>query len=474
MAEYRNCAKDAGADFGHISFYRGARSVGRWMLSLLVITMMAVQPVQAQRGPSILRDAETEELLKDMSRDLILAAGLRPENVNIVMINDNSINAFVAGTQDVYIHSGLIRAADTANEVQGVIAHELGHIALGHSITRGENAGNAGNISILSLLLGAAAIAAGAGEAGIGILGLGQQAALTNFLSHTRNEEAAADVAGAKYLSAAGMTGRGSIAFFKKLQNLEFRLAIPQENSFGRTHPLSGERVTTLQDIYVKDPAWNKPLDPEIEQRYKRVKAKLEGFILEPRITIRDYPEYDESTPARYARAYAWHKSAYPEKAKLETVKLLEGNENDPYFLELQGQILLESGNPEEALAPLRKAVFLTNSHPLIAGLFGHALIATEDPKHLPEAEKVLKSAVSRDARNPFAWSQLGAVYAQTGDGARASLASAELAVLRGNAPGALRQSTIAMNGLERGTPEWIRAEDIAILARAAIEDRQR
>lgn len=456
------------------NFINAAQSLARWLISLLVMAMLMVQPVQAQRGPSVLRDAETEELLKDMSRDLIIAAGLRPQNVNIVMINDNSINAFVAGTQDVYIHSGLIRAAGTANEVQGVIAHELGHIALGHSITRGENAGNAGNISILSLLLGAAAIAAGAGEAGIGILGLGQQAALTNFLSHTRNEEAAADVAGAKYLSAAGMTGRGSIAFFKKLQNLEFRLAIPQENSFGRTHPLSGERVTTLQDIYVKDPAWNKPLDENIERRYKRVKAKLEGFILEPRITMRDYPEYDESIPARYARAYAWHKSAYPDKAKAETVALLKEDQEDPYFLELQGQILLESGSPNEAIIPLRKAAYLTNSHPLIAGLLGHALIATEKKEHLPEAEKVLKSAVSRDARNPFAWNQLGAVYAQTGDAPRAALASAELAVLQGNAPGALRQASIAMNGLERGTPEWIRAEDIAILARGAIEDRNR
>ncbi len=456
------------------AIYAKVKAFGRLVLSMCIIALLTIQPVQAQRGLSILRDAETEELLKEMSRELIIAAGLRPENVNVVMINNNSINAFVAGTQDVYIHSGLIRAAETANEVQGVIAHELGHIALGHSITRGQNAGNAGNISILSLLLGAAAIAAGAPEAGLGLLGLGQQAALSNFLSHTRNEEAAADVAGAKYLSAAGLTGRGSITFFKKLQNLEFRLAIPQENSFGRTHPLSGERVTTLQDIYVKDPAWNRPLDPVLEAKYKRVKAKLEGFILEPRVTIRDYPEYDESIPARYARAYAWHKSAYPEKAKAETIALLNENQEDPYFLELQGQILLESGKPQEALEPLRKAVFLTNSHPLIASLFGHALLATEDPKHLPEAEKVLKSAVSRDTRNPFAWTQLGNVYAQTGDTPRASLASAELAVLQGNAGGALRQATIAMNGLERGTPEWIRAEDIAILARAAIEDRQR
>ncbi|WOE76669.1 M48 family metalloprotease [Alterisphingorhabdus coralli] len=428
---------------------------------------MLAQPAQAQ---SILRDAETEELLRDMSRDLIIAAGLRPGNVNVVVINDPSINAFVAGTQDVYIHSGLIRAADTANEVQGVIAHELGHIALGHSITRSEAGSKAGNISILSLILGAAAIAAGAGEAGMGIMGLGQQAAMSQFLSHTRAEEASADVVGAKYLSQAGMTGRGSINFFKKLQNLEFRLAIPQNNSFGRSHPLSGERITTLQSIYEKDPAWNKPLDQNIEQRFKRVKAKLEGFILEPRVTFRDYPEYDESIPARYARAYAWHKSAYPDKAMAEAEALLAEEPENPYFLELHGQILLESGKPDEALESLRKATYLTNSHSLIAGLFGHALIATEDDANMEEAEKVLKAAVARDARNPFAWYQLGVVYGHKGDEPRASLASAERYVIQGNAPLAMRHAGIAMAGLPEYSPDWIRAQDIAILARDYLE----
>lgn len=433
--------------------------------------MLIVQPAAAQ---SILRDAETEALLADMSRDLIRAAGLVPGNVNVVMINDSSINAFVAGTQDVYIHTGLIEAADTANEVQGVIAHELGHIALGHSITRSEGAAAATNISLLSLLLGFAAVAAGAGEAGMGIIGAGQQAALGKFLAHTRGEEAGADVAGAKYLSAAGLTGKGSINFFKKLQNLEFRLAIPQEDSYGRSHPLSGERITLLQEIYEKDPYWNKPLDPELEARFKRVKAKLVGYVAEPAATLRDYPEYDKSVPARYARAYAWHKSAYPDKALAEAQALLDQAPDDPYFLELYGQILLESGRPSEAIPPLERAVYLTNNQSLIAGVYGHALVASEDKDNLPEAERVLKAAVARDRNNPFAWYQLGVVYAGLGDTARASLSSAERYVLQGNAPLALRSAEAAMGGLTRGSPDWIRAQDIAILARDALERRAR
>lgn len=440
-------------------------------LALCAVAMLAIQPAAAQ---SILRDAETEALLADMSRELILAAGLLPSNVNVVVLNDPSINAFVAGTQDVYIHSGLIEAADNANEVQGVIAHELGHIALGHSITRSENASKAGNITILSLLLGLAAVAAGAGEAGLGIIGAGQQAALGKFLAHTRGEESGADVAGAKYLSKAGLTGKGSLAFFKKLQNLEFRLAIPQEDSYNRSHPLSGERITLLQEIYENDPAYNTPLDPALEARFQRVKAKLVGYVSEPAETLRDYPESDQSVPARYARAYAWHKSAYPEKALAEVRSLLAESPDDPYFLEIYGQILLESGRPKEAIAPLQRAVASTNAQSLIAGVYGHALIASEDPANLPEAERVLKAAVARDAENPFAWYQLGVVYADRGDTARAALASAERYVLQGNAPLALQSAEQAMTSLPQGSADWIRAQDIAILARDAVERQRR
>lgn len=445
------------------------RDIAR-VCAVIAALCLALQPVMAQ---SILRDAESEQLLRDMSHDIIVAAGLKPENVNLVVLNESSINAFVAGTQDVYLHSGLIEAAGSSLEVQGVIAHEMAHIALGHSITRSQGASSATGITLLGLLLGAAAIAAGAGEAGIGILGASQQAALGKFLAHTRGEEAGADVAGAKYLSGAQLSGEGSINFFKRLQNLEFRLAIPQDNSYGRSHPLSGERITILQGIYEADPSWRRPPDPEIEARFKRMKAKLVGFIADPAATLRDYPEYDKSVPARYARAFAWHKSAYPDKALEEIQGLLKMSPDDPYFLELYGQILLESGRPADAVAPLRKSVFLTNNQPLIAGMLGHALIASEDDSKLEEAERVLKAAVTRDNSNPFAWYQLGVVYASQGDTPRASLASAERFVLQGNAPLALRSADIAMAGLKTGSADWIRAQDISILARDVIDRRR-
>jgi predicted Zn-dependent protease len=439
------------------------------LLAALFVVLLAVQTAAAQ---SILRDAETEALFRDLSAPIIAATGLDPKNVDIVLVNDPAINAFVAGGQAVYVNSGLIGAADNANQVQGVIAHELGHVVGGHAVFN-PGAKEAGGISIVSLLLGAVAMAAGAGEAAMGILGAGQQAAMGKFLAYSRSQESSADAAGATFLSKAGISGRGSVEFFKKLQNQEFRYGYNSKDpdaQFYSTHPSSGDRVATLTDVYEHDPAWNKPGDPRLEARFQRIKAKLYGYLAEPRATLVAYPETDTSLPARYARVFAFHKQALLDKAVAEADGLLAAAPNDPYFLELKGQVLLESGRPREALAPLRRATELTGNEPLIASLFGHALIATEDKGNFAEAERVLKAAVSRDRDNPFAWYQLGVIYEANGDTPRARLASAEQQALSRQMPEALRSAQAAEAALPQGSPDWLRAQDIASQAKAAIE----
>lgn len=475
------------------------------LLAVLSALALVVQPAAAQ-GVSILRDAETETLLQDMVDPLAEAAGLGEGAVEVVLLNDNSINAFVAGGQRIYVHSGLINAADSANEVQGVLAHELGHITGGHINRFSEGAGNASRITLLSALLAVGAALAGGGEAAMGVLAAGQQAAMGSFLAFSRTQEASADAASVDYIECAGIDGAGLISFFNKLQNLEYRYNVPQgpEAGYARTHPLTGDRIARLQDELAIRAAGSGPsadlvagLDgpatpgaepvvretgecrssplptDDLEERFQRVKAKLYGYLAPPERTLNAFPAYMTGAPARYARAYAYHQQARVDAALGEVEALIEIDPADPYFLELKGQILLESGRVQEALPPLREATRLTNSNPLIASSLGHALIATEDPAYLDEAEGVLRAAVGRDHENPFAWYQLGVVYGQRGDIPRARLASAEQQIMQGNPQGALVNAQAAENALPTGTPDWIRAQDVALQARGLLE-RQR
>jgi len=448
---------------------RSFRLLSRLLLLLAAFGMVGIRGAFAQQ---VLRDAETEALIQEAAAPLVRAAGLGDKNVQFAIINDSSINAFVAGGQAVWINSGLIENADNLNQVQGVIAHELGHVEGGHVIRTSEGIKEATGIQIISMVLGAAALAAGGGEAGMGILAAGQQAAMGKFLAFTRGQEASADAAGARYLSAAGISGKGSLEFFQKLQNLEYRLYIPQD-TYASTHPLSADRIAALENVYKHDPAWNKPTDPALEARFERVKAKLIGYVDDPPRVLQLYPLTDNSIPAHYARAYAYHKAAYTDQALTEVKALLAAAPHDPYFLELEGQVLLESGRPRDAIPPLREAVERSDGSPLIATLLGHALIATDDDSYLDEGERILRAAIVRDRENPFAWYALGTIYERKGDTARAALATAERYQMEGQDALALRNAEIAMGGIPQGSADYLRAQDIAMVSRAALEQNR-
>ena len=439
---------------------------------LLVAGQLLGTAAQAQ---SILRDAETEAFFRDIGTPLMVAAQLDPQSVGIYMIGDSSINAFATLGQTVYFHSGLLIAATDVLQVQGVLAHELGHVAGGHAVRFNEGAGPATNISLLSLALAAALIAAGGGEAGMAVLMAGQQAAQGKFLAFNREQESRTDQAGARFLLAAHVDGSGMISFFRQLQGSEYRLAIPQDNAYNRTHPLSGERIAALEDVLKRSPYWGKGADPVLQARYQRIRGKLIGFISEPADTLKAYPLTDTSDPARMARAYAFHKSAFPDKALAEVDALLQRTPKDPYVLELKGQVLLESGRVAESLPPLRAAVASSGGEPLIAGMLGHALVQSaegnDDPATLAEAEKVLRTAIVRDNKNPFAWLQLGTVYERRGDKPRAALATAEQLNLSGGDPRrAALSARTAVDGLPKGTPEWLRAQDILLVSQDQME----
>ena len=443
----------------------------RALAAAVIVALALPAPAMAQQaGPSILRDAETEAMFREMSAPLIRAAGLSPVNVKVVLVNDPEINAFVAGGQIVYVHSGLIQAASSANQVQGVIAHELGHVTDGHIANADAGAKPAMGIYLLSLALGIAAMAAGSGEAGAGILAAGQQAAMGRYLAFSRTQEATADASAVKYLNTAGVTGKGMLSFFKVLQQQEYRFGVENIDPFMQSHPLSGERIATMSADIQKSLAYNKAPDPGLEEQFRRVKAKLEGYAYPPARTFADYPESDNSLYAHYARAYAYHKGGYPDKADAEVAALVKAKPDDPYFQEIKGQILLEAGKPREALGPLRYAFEHTDSNALIGTTLGHALIATEDKANYPEATKVLRLAVARDDENPFAWYQLGTVYELTGDQPRAMLASAERASMNGDSRTAAATARYAMAGLPQNTSDWIRAQDIAMTAQNDLD----
>jgi predicted Zn-dependent protease len=444
------------------------------MLALAAAAAMLASswPAQAQRrpsgGPPVIRDAEIEQLLREYTQPILRAAGLAKQNVRIVIINSRAFNAFVADGRRIFINAGALMEATTPNQVIGVLAHETGHIAGGHLARMREQIEAATTQSIIALLLGAGAMvaasrsgSASAGQAGMAALTAPQSLIQNSLLAYVRTQEDAADRAGVKYLNATGQSAKGMYETFKRLSD-QVLYQTRYVDPYMQTHPLPSDRVRALEGLAKASPHWGKPDSPALQARHDLMRAKLFGF-LDPREGVsRHYRVGDNSVPARYARAIAAYRFSDLRGAVAQIDGLIQQLPQNAYFHELKGQALLEAGRPAEAIAPLRRAVQLAPNPALIQIMLGQAMLATNNKAYAEEAVRLLEAALRREPESPEAYGQIAMAYGRKGDLARADLASAQSAFMRGDLKTARQLAARAKTRFPVGSPGWMKADDIA------------
>lgn len=428
--------------------------------AIALLTAVSGLPAHAQ-GISTLRDAEIEEFIDDYSQPIFAAAGLPEDSIEIFIINDQSFNAF-AGGRIMGVNSGLLTIADTPNQVEAVIAHEAGHLAGGHSARTQDAIAAATRPMLLSVILAAGAIAAGAPEAGMGILGLGQNVGIANFLKYSRGQEATADQSSISYLNKIGHSSKGALEIWRKMRNSQIIRGY-RINPYMQSHPLANERLTALQTRVEASPYYDVEDSPEEIERLRFIQAKVRGFLNEPNATLRFYPLSDQSLPAHYARAVAYYRTSQIDKALTEVNVLTEARPDNPYFHELEGQMLFEFGRTRDSVEPHRRSVDLKPDSALLRINLGRALLATGERDAVDQSISELKHALILEADNSFGWFELARAYGAIGDETKAMLATAESRYYAGAGPDANLFARRAMVRLKRGTPEWRQAADIIL-----------
>ncbi len=448
--------------------------LGAFLAALAIVWIASAPPAQAQGGPSLIRDTEVERVVRVYLDPLLTAAGMSPDAVRLFIVNEQSINAFVAEGQNMFIHTGLIMALDTPNELSGVLAHETGHLADGHLVRMKDGIRAASVPLILSMVLGVAAMAAGAGEAGSAILMGGQQIAQRTFLSFSRTQESAADQAGIRYLAATKQSGRGMLGVFKRFENQEI-LSDQRRDPFAQSHPVAGDRMSALQSLVEASPYRDVKDSPEAQYAYDMLRAKLRGYIERSDVTLRRYPLSDTSKPARYARAMAYFRQPDMQKALAEMESLLKDEPENPHFLEMYGQINVEMGRVEQGIKPYSEAVKILPDAPLLRVALGAAMLGTENPQYTQPAIKELQASIDLERDNAFAWYELAQAYARLGQTARAELATAERYFALYAFPQAIQFAGRAQRQLPPGSTDWQRASDIiAVSTSQQAEQRGR
>ncbi len=427
-------------------------------LALAFALILSTPTVWAQ---SLIRDAEIEHTLRAFTDPILVAAGLEPRDVEMYIISDPSLNAFVANGQKIHLHTGLIIASETPGQLKGVIAHETGHIAGGHGARRVEAARLASRPALVSIGLGIIAIAAGAPDAGAALIASSQQFAALNFFTFTRVQEASADQAAIDYLEETGQSPAGLVEFFENFRYQEV-LSEARRYPYFRTHPLASDRIQSLRQRAEKTGLMQVAESPEDIERMDMMRAKLIGFLQPSARVYQRYPSDDLSRPARYARAIAAYRSVDVSTALQETGALIAEEPENPYFHELLGQILFENGRTEESVAPNERALELAPDEPLLKVNLARSLVARAEETDLIRAEDLLRDALVFDQENAFAWHQLSIALERQGRRSEAELATAEQAYYLGNYERAFQFARRATEGLSPDTPPALRAADIA------------
>ena len=443
---------------------------GLTALTTAVALAMAPMPALAQsRGPPVLRDTESEQLLREYTRPILRAAGMEKQNIQMVIVNESAFNAFVADGRRIFVNYGAMMKSETPNQIIGVLAHETGHLAGGHLSKLREQLAAAQTQMIIAMLLGAGALVAGSrsGNANGGLANAGaaamsapQEVIRRTLLSYVRQQEENADRAGVKFLNATGQSARGMYETFKRFTN-ESLFAAHGADPYVMSHPMPAERVEALEGLARSSPYWDKKDDPALQLRHDMVRAKISAFMERQDTVYRRYPMSNTSLPARYAHAITTYLHGDLRSAIAQIDGLIALQPNNAYFYEVRGQALLEGGRPQEAIAPLRKAVQLSNNAPLIEMLLGQALVASDNKAYTEEAITILRAAVARETEAPLGYTQLAMAYGRKGDYAQADLASAQAAYLRGDNKTARDLASRAKTPFAIGTPGWVKADDI-------------
>ncbi|KCZ87612.1 M48 family metalloprotease [Hyphomonas johnsonii] len=441
-------------------------------LRLAAMAAAAVTIAFSASAQSLIRDTEIEEILREWTDPILTVAGLNPSDVGFYIINDPTLNAFVANGQNIHIHTGLIIAADSPAQIKGVIAHETCHIACGHSVSRQRAASIASRPALVSIGLGILAIAAGEGGAGAALIGSSQQFAALNFFVHTRTEESMADAAAVQYLSELHESTGGIVSFFDKFRYQEV-LSDARRYPYFRSHPLASDRIRAVRQLAEQSGLMDAPPTDREQMQYEMMRAKLIGFLDTPNKVNNEYPPGDDGDPAHYARSIAAMQASDIDVALREIAILIDREPDNPYFYELQGQILFESGRPAESVEPHRKSLELKPGAPLLLINYARSLNARDEPGDVEAAETALRDALIAEPENAFAWAQLAITLEKQDRRAEAQLATAESAYAIGDIVRANAFAHRAVDQLDRGTITYRRADDILLITDPSNPDNR-
>lgn len=455
--------------YQRLSLRKTLHTVGGLWLPIVFMLLCFPRFLRAQ-DISLISDEETELLLKNIVQPLFSAAGIPYNRNEIHIVNDPTLNAFVADGNNLFIHTGTILNAESPNELAGVIAHETGHIQGGHILRQKLKNQTMQEVGLVSAILaGTAAAVTGRGDVAMAAVLGSQSSALTHYLHYRTEEERSADEAALNLLDKTAQSPDGMLTFMKKIAR-QNQLSGREESPYFRTHPVTTERIAFFEQAAAKN---SYPAASKYQSSFERVKAKLYAYLATSQQTFQKYPSEDTSVPALYAQSIALFKQLKFDQSLKKIDRLIALEPGNPFFYELKAQIYLETGKIKQAKENYKKALTLLPDSELLQTSYAQSLLEDNpDKQQAAEAVRLLnKSLISRPSS--FSWMLLARAYGESGNQAGANYASAEYSYRIGQ-PEVAREQLKAARNAAPSRPLSLKIEDLDNRLQQILTEKKR
>ena len=418
----------------------------------------------------IIRDTELEQFTDDIISMLLQSNNLESEDLKIYFVKSDQVNAFVTGGQNIFINTELILTANDYREYAAVLAHELAHILGGHIFNTSIEISNLSNKALPIYLLGIIGMIAGATDAGIAGVMVGQASVSDNFSYYSRTQEASADQAAVKLLCNNGINGKFLMEFLKKIENVNESFAL-DENNYRSTHPLVQNRIGWINSSLENYNDCDYNTDKTFQKKFDLLKAKLHGFTHPHYETEAVYNSTDDVD--LYATAVSNYFQGNHKKSIENMKRLINNHPSNPFYNELLGEIYFANNDYKSATFYHEAAINnIDKVNDLYYMMMGNYLLTFEETNKSTEAILNLKKSLLINSENAYAWYLLSRAYAQTGSIPLANYATAERYFLIGERELSYEFAVKALKQIEENSPEWYRSNDLIEILQKEVSKR--
>ena len=399
--------------------------------------------MQFRRQAPILSDPQLQDYTERLIYGLVETSQLKERRLEIVLVNNKTINAFAVPGGVVGVHNGLILAAQSEAQLASVLGHELAHLSQRHFSRSQENAQKSQKTAMLGLLGGILAAAAGSGDAAMAAMMGSQAAAQDAALRYSRQHEQEADRVGMQNTVASGFDPYGAAGMFEVMQ-AESRKYGSRPPEFLLTHPLTEKRIADARNRAGQFPRRMYEDNPEIHLMSARVEL---SFIEDPAEAVAHFRKKRKETrgatavAAQYGLILALTRNGEYSEARKLLKPMRDFKPSNLTYALAEVDIDLEEGSFDEATRKLKRGLeIMPGNHPVTIQLAKTYFKAGQ----YSDADQLLTAHAKLKPTNATLWYWLAEVQGLAGNQLGLHQSRAEYFFLNGAMPSALQQLDLA------------------------------